>query len=266
MSERIPMEVLAAFELERLLHRAAAERFERVRCGWVAANGSLPSVWDASRLQVEPDLRAPSVDEAIELAELPARWFGELRHRQIYVAGTDEGRELAFSLAHRGWHVSELWLMVRREPPRRVPPAAARIDGEPLRRLKGRLGVEQGLDPASVPEFDRYDALRARVGARLTHAGVANGTAVALADLYLRGDIAVIEDVATLRRFRGRGYGSAAVLSATAAAFRVSARAVYLFAAPKVARGFYERLGFERIFTTYDCLRAPEGEHGQWRE
>jgi ribosomal protein S18 acetylase RimI-like enzyme len=260
------MEVLAAFELERLLHRAAAERFERVRCGWVAANGALPSVWDASRLQVEPDAPAPTLDEAVELAELPARWYPELRHRQIYVAGTAEGRELAFSLARRDWHVNELWLMVSRQPPRRVPPGAARIDGPQMRRLKGRLGVEQGLEPDNVAEFDRYDALRARVGARLTHAGVANGTAVALADLYLRGDIAVIEDVATLRRFRGRGHGSAAVLSATAAAFRVSARAVYLFAAPEVAQGFYEPLGFERIFTAYDCQRAPEGEHGQWRE
>jgi ribosomal protein S18 acetylase RimI-like enzyme len=265
-AERVSNEVLAAFELERLLHRAAAERFERVPCGWVAANGSLPAVWDASRVQVEPDAPPPTLEELLELAELPARWFPQLRHRQAYIAATAAGTELAFSLARRGWHVNELWLMVRRTPPRRVPPQAARVDGAPLRNLKGRLGVEQGLDPAHVAEFDRYDDLRARAGARLSHAGVANGNAVALADLYLRGDIAVIEDVATLRRFRGRGYGSAAVLSATAAAFRVSARAVYLFAAPDVARGFYERLGFERIGGAYDCQLAPAGEHGQWRE
>jgi ribosomal protein S18 acetylase RimI-like enzyme len=265
-SERVSNEVLAAYELERLLHRAAAERFQPTPSGWVAANGSLPAVWDASRVQVEPDAPAPTLEELLELAELPARWFPALRHRQIYIAGTPEGTELALSLARRGWHTSELWLMVCRLPPRRVPPQAARIDGAALRSLKGRLGVEQGLDPSHVGEFDRYDELRARAGARLSHAGVANGNAVALADLYLRGDIAVIEDVATLRRFRGRGYGAAAVLSATAAAFRVSARAVYLFAAPDVARGFYQRLGFERIGSAYDCLLAPAGERGQWRE
>jgi hypothetical protein len=41
----------------------------------------------------------------------------------------------------------------------------------------------------------------------------------------------------------------------------VSARAVYLFATPEVAEGFYEPLGFERIGGAWECQVHPPGEH-----
>jgi GNAT superfamily N-acetyltransferase len=253
-------EVLAAFELERLLHRAAATRFERVPSGFVCANAELPTVWDASRVQVEPDCEPPTLDALRELAELPATWHPQLRHREVYLAHNGRNRELAYSLAREGWQVSELWLMIRRDAPDRVPPGARPLGGPGLRRLKGRLGVEQGLPPASVEQFDRYDDLRAQAAARLAFGAGEGGTPLALADMYLRGDIAVIEDVATLKRARNRGYATAAVLGATAQALRVSARAVYLFAAPEVARGLYEPLGFEQIGRAWECQVHPPDE------
>ena len=138
------------------------------------------------------------------------------------------------------------------------------VQQRPIRR-PGRLGVEQGLAPDSAAEFDRYDELRARQCARITHGGYDGRTAMAIADTYLRGDIAVIEDVATLRRAQGRGLGSAAVLGATAAALRLSARAVYLFANPDTAEGFYEPLGFERIATAWECQKEPPDERPRGR-
>ncbi len=265
MSEAPSREILAAFELERMMHRAAAERFERVRSGFACANGSLPQVWDASRVQIEPDMPVPTLDELLELAELPAAWEPGLRHRQAYLCDGDEQRELALSLAKRGWHVTELWLMVCRVAP---PPVRGgeRIEGPGLQRLKGRLGVEQGLPPESVDQFDRYDRLRGRAAARVAFAGYDGRSPMALADMYLRGDIAVIEDVATLRRARGRGFGRVAVAAATAGALRLSARAVYLFSAPDVSQGFYEPLGFERIGGAWDCQLPPKGERVPWAE
>jgi ribosomal protein S18 acetylase RimI-like enzyme len=252
-------EVLAAYELERLMHRAAATRFERVRSGFVCANADLPMVWDASRAVVEPDCPPPSIDELLELADRPASWHPELRHREIFLAHSGETRELAFSLARDEWQVTELWLMISRLPPERVPPEAGPLTGNAMRRLKGRLGVEQGLPAASVEQFDRYDDLRGQAAARLAFAGFHGSTPLAMADMYLRGDIAVIEDVATLKRARGRGLATAAVLGATAQAMRVSARAVYLFAAPEIARGLYEPLGFEQIGRAWECqLHPPE--------
>jgi GNAT superfamily N-acetyltransferase len=256
----VSSEVLAAFELDRMLYRAAATRFERVPSGFVCANAELPMVWDASRVQVEPDCDPPALDALRELAERPSSWHPELRHREVFLSHSEPNRELAYSLASDGWQVSELWLLICRVAPRRVPPGARALGGNGLRRLKGRLGVEQGLPPASVEQFDRYDELRARAAARLAFAGFEGSSPMALADMYLRGDIAVIEDVATLKRARGRGYATAAVLGATAQALRVSARAVYLFAAPEVAQGFYEPLGFEQIGAAWECRRHPPEE------
>jgi GNAT superfamily N-acetyltransferase len=253
-------EVLAAFELERLMHRAAATRFERVPSGFVCANAGLPMVWDASRVQVEPDCDPPTLDELRELAELPAAWHPELLHREVFLAHNGKNRELAHSLGRDGWQVNELWLMICRLPPVRVPANARPLGGAAMRRLKGRLGVEQGLPAGSVEQFDRYDELRAQAAARLAFGGFDGDLPMAMADMYLRGDIAVIEDVATLKRARRRGLARAAVLGATAQALRVSARAVYLFAAPEVARGFYEPLEFDQIGRAWECQRHPPGE------
>ncbi len=252
-----PAEVMAAFELERLMHKAAATRFERTPSGFVCANPELPAVWDASRVQIEPDGEPPSVERVLELAPLPESWYPVLRHREVYIAQSDEGRELAWSLAKAGWKLNEQALMVCRTPPRQVPQSAQRVEGPAMRRLKGRLGVEQGLPPSSIAQFDRYDDLRTRAAARLTYAGFEGRIPLAVADTYLRGDIAVIEDVATLRSGRRQGLATAAVLGATAAALRLSARAVYLFADPDLARTFYEPLGFERIGGAYECQLPP---------
>lgn len=252
---KVTAEVLAAFELERVLHRAAATRFERTASGFACANPDLVAVWDASRAQIEPDLATPDLETLRELTEMPARWHPGLRHRQAFIAHNDGGRELAFALAREGWEVTELALLICRVPPQ-ASAAARRLEGPARQRLKGRLGVEQGLPPEAAAQFDRYDELRARAAARITFGGFEGSTALALADMYLRGDIAVIEDVATLGRARHRGLGSAAVRGATAAALRLSARAVYLFATPEVGELFYEPLGFERIGGAWECRKA----------
>ena len=249
-------EVLAAWELERFLCRAAATRFERTRYGFVCANPDLPSVWDASRVQVEPDGEVPPLERLRQMAEWPNEWHPGLRHRTAFVSHSEERREVAWSLAREGWNVTELWLMICRVPPR-VPASAKRVEGAGMRRLKGRLGVEHGLPPDMAAQFDRYDDLRARAGARFAFGGYEGDRPLSMASMFLRGDIAVLEDVATLTRARGRGLGKAAVQGATAAALRLSARAVYLFAEPEVARSFYEPIGFERIGGAWSCRKTP---------
>ena len=249
-------EVLAAWELERLMHKAVATRFERTRSGFVCANPDLWSVWSASRVHVEPDGAPPDLDEVREAAELPSRWFPDLRHRKVLIHHTDHNREVAWSLAREGWGVTELWLMICRVPPK-VPAVAKPVEGNAMRRLKGRLGVEHGLPPEMIAQFDRYDELRARAAALFAYGGYEGGRPLSLASMFLRGDIAALEDVATLSRARGRGLGKAAVVGATAGALRLSARAVYLFAAPEVAKRFYMPMGFEQIGAAWDCQKEP---------
>ena len=119
--------------------------------------------------------------------------------------------------------------------------------------------------PTKLAQFDRYDELRSRAAARFAYGGYEAGRALSLATMYLRGDIAALEDVATLTRARGRGLGKAAVMGATAAALRLSARAVYLFSYPDVAKRFYIPMGYEQIGTAWDCEKAPPGEEREYR-
>ena len=197
------------------------------------------------------------------MASCPRSWHPELRHREALLAHSDASRELAYSLARDGWQVNELWLMICRAPAVEAPATTLPIAGQNLRRLKGRLGVEQGLPPASIEQFDHYDDMRAQAAARLAFAGYEDGTPMALADMYLRGDIAVIEDVATLRRGRGRGHARAAVLGATTQALRVSARAVYLYAAPEIAQGPLRAAGLRADRRRLGVPEAPAGRGHQ---
>ena len=250
-------EILAAWELERLMAKAASSRFERTRYGFVCANPDLASVWSASRVQIEPDAEVPPLDHMRVMAEMPADWHPGLRHRNAFVADSDERKEVAWSLAREGWTVKELWLMICRVPPK-APALAKPVEGAAMRRLKGRLGVEHGLPPDMIAQFDRYDELRARAAALFAYGGYEEGRPLSLASMFLRGDIAALEDVATLTRARGRGLGKAAVLGATAGALRLSARAVYLFAVPEVAKRFYMPMGFEQIGAAWDCEKEPD--------
>jgi GNAT superfamily N-acetyltransferase len=253
-------EVAAVFELERLMHRAAAGRFERTASGFITAAPTLPDVWDASIVQTEPDREQPTMEQLLELAELPSQWYPELRHRTIFLGDIEAGRETAMSMARRGWQISELWLLVIRQAPAGRPRGTQQIAGNAMRRLKGRLGVEQGLPPRATAQFDRYDALRERVASRTAFSALdATGKPASIADSYLRGDIAMIEDVATLRRQRRHGLASAAVIAATSNAIGLGARAVALFAEPALAQGFYGRLGFEVIGGSWDCKLGPPG-------
>ena len=186
-------EVLAAFELERLLHRASATRFEHVPSGFVCANADLPMVWDASRVQVEPDCEPPSLERLRELAELPSTWHPELRHREVFLSHSQDNRELAYSLAREGWLVSELWLMICRAAPRvpsgaRAPSAGrpAAAEGPPRRRAGPATRQRRAVRPLRRPALARRRAPRLR--------GLRGLEPMALADMYLRGDIAVIED------------------------------------------------------------------------
>jgi GNAT superfamily N-acetyltransferase len=257
-------EILAAWELERMMQKAAATRFERTPHGFVCASDELTSVWSASRTQVEPDGQPPTLEEMREMTERPSEWVPELRHRTALISHSEANREVAWSLARDGWDVNELWLMICRVPPR-VPATAKPVEGATMRRLKGRLGVEHGLPPDKIAQFDRYDELRARTAAHFAYGGYEDGRALSLASMFLRGDIAALEDVATLPRARGRGLGKAAVMGATAAALRLSARAVYLFAEPDVAKRFYMPMGYEQIGAAWDCEKAPPGKEREYR-
>jgi GNAT superfamily N-acetyltransferase len=73
------------------------------------------------------------------------------------------------------------------------------------------------------------------------------GEPVARADVYLGSDAALIEDVATLKRVRGGGFGAATVRAAIVLARERGADHICAIAEPDVAEGFYAPLGFDPV-------------------
>jgi predicted GNAT family acetyltransferase len=89
-------------------------------------------------------------------------------------------------------------------------------------------------------------------------AAFVDGEPVSVGELYVSGDIAQIEDLATLTAYRNRGLASAVVLRAVEEAR--GAELVFLIADDDDwPKELYGRLGFDPIGRTYSFLRKPEG-------
>ena len=200
-----------------------------------------------------------------EMTELPSQWHPELRHRTALIPHSEENREVAWSLAREGWDVTELWLLICRVPPK-VPAAAKPVEGEARRRLKGRLGVELGLPPDKTPSSTATTSSALARRPTSPTAGYEDGqAALARLDVPARRHRGARGRRDAHAARAGAGLGKAAVMGATAAALRLSARAVYLFAEPDVAKRFYLPLGFEQIGSAWDCEKAPPGEKRDYR-
>ena len=161
---RVSDEVLAAFELERLLHRAAATRFDRVPAGFVCANADLPDVWEASRVQVEPDCPPPTLDELRALAEpLLGSWPRSGRAADKETPAPDLPSEgLTFHWLVTGDSLQATVVLLQPAPSQResrdeLPFALlAEIAVGPSRsRSNTRLRHEQGVTYGLRPDFIR---------------------------------------------------------------------------------------------------------------
>ena len=254
-------EVLAAWELERLMQKAAATRFERTRHGFVCANPELPSVWSASRMQVEPDGEAPTPRPAARDGRAALGVAPRASPPDGASSPTrDANREVAWSLARDGWDVTELWLLICRVPPK-VPAAGeagrgcgnAPPQGAPRRRARPAAGQDRPVRPLRRAARPRGGSLRLR---RLRgRAGRSRSPRCSCAATSPRSR--------TSRRSPARAAAGSARRPSSARpprALRLSARAVYLFAEPDVAKRFYLPMGFEQIGPRGTARRHPPGE------
>jgi ribosomal protein S18 acetylase RimI-like enzyme len=84
-----------------------------------------------------------------------------------------------------------------------------------------------------------------------------DGAIASYGDLYIDGDIAQVEDVATMPEQRGRGYASAVVLRAVEEARAAGAELIFLVAdAEDWPKDLYRRLGFDEIGENAKLIRT----------
>jgi ribosomal protein S18 acetylase RimI-like enzyme len=248
--------------LARLDDAAAGEL---VSLGWGTGifDRHRPMVWDANYVRVEPDagLSAEMIADGVE----PLFVERGLDHRAVLLIDQSalEDRETGFD--GLGWESDREVVMALRDAP--APPRHRVEEISPDAFRGARRVVELAELPGdrgseAVPAFvdqtiSRDDAIASFASVR--YLGVVDGgEVVAFCVLYSRDGIGQIELVTTIHEHRGRGYGRAIVLAASAASIERGNRLTFLVAlADDWPRKLYSRLGFAEIGGQTRIRRPP---------
>jgi ribosomal protein S18 acetylase RimI-like enzyme len=183
-----------------------------------------------------------------------------LERRVIFVPDPELGGRLAPWFADQGWRIDRHLVMAQlREPERTADVSLVQeVEEEALRPPRRRLLAEHPwAEPEVVEQLFQARALIAqRVRVRCFGLPV-DGEIVSYTDLYSDGADAQIEDVGSLPEHRGKGYATAVVLAAAAAARHDGADFVFLVAdAEDWPKELYRRLGFDEL-GNYTKFFAP---------
>lgn len=203
-------------------------------------------------------------DPADLLAEVEAE-FADVRYRRVEVASDVLTPALTSALVEAGYEREDQIVMTWLRPPDIDRPPATDVT---------ELDIEQRVDIADrvwAEDFDQPDpvvrrelaerAHSAMTAAQCTFLGVvgADGGIEASCDLFVRGDVAQIEEVSTLTPFRGRGHASRLVRAAAERATAAGAGTVFLVAeADDWPKDLYARLGFDVTATNTVWSRSTE--------
>ncbi len=255
--------------------------FERVRAADVAlavavAQEVVPwrygrAVFDAAyavsyqnnRLLVEEPLdHAPFVELAAEAEALMAP--RGLPHRRVddLAVGDDERLRLDFEAA--GWRREDnTWMAWRRDPDRSTSTDLAReVAWDELRPTVERSTAREpfATDPETIRQLvDRMERWRAAAVVRHLAVPAPDGDGVASYCHLVLGPAsgsAMIDDVATLAEWRGRGFARAVVLAALHAARAAGAECTWLYAdTDDWPQAFYRTLGFDDVGRTVTWTR-----------
>jgi ribosomal protein S18 acetylase RimI-like enzyme len=246
-------------ELERIerflrhLDEGASTSVRPFAGGIAYFNDELPHVYDRNFLLVTRETDTAAVKGAAEELQGGAG----LVHRKVVFEHEPSGERVAPALGEEGWEHRRLAIMVFAGTP---DEEAAREAGEVDRRallpaLEALIRSEPwGGDEEVVRQLSAADAAIARAVEQRCFARLVDGRVVASCRLYSDGQVAQIEDVATLPGHRQRGYANAAVARAVREA--AGHDLVFLTAVDgRWVKGWYERLGFEQTGLRYEATR-----------
>ncbi len=227
----------------------AGELQEASRLGTVVRDGRVPLRHDSNFLLVERPATVEEILAELRRLRLPAATARE----EGLVSGERSGLTV-----HRGV------LMVHRGGAPTPVKAAVEVGRETLEPLRRAAILGQPWGRPAVA--DQLLAAKGLIAERLPtrfFASLARDEVVACTDLYVDPPDAQIEDVVTAPEHRGRGHGTAVVLTALAEAYAAGAEFVFLVAdAEDWPRHWYARLGFEPI-GGYLRLNAPSSPNGE---
>lgn len=236
---------------ERWIASRASTHTERVEVGDVYLNEELPHLWACNFVWLDERAFERS---ARELAGIAHELLGRagVPHRRIQVAAEHLSAPAGAELVELGWARTNLlvmsWQGSTAAPPSRQ--AVEEIQAEDYRSFARCVWAESDeKDQIAVSEqlADLVELMTAAANARYfvvrAEDEIASGC-----HLYSDGATGQIEDVATLRAHRGRGYAKAVVRRALNVALATGHDLIFLVADENDwPRTMYEKLGFEAI-------------------
>jgi ribosomal protein S18 acetylase RimI-like enzyme len=174
-----------------------------------------------------------------------------LERRMVVVPDAELGERLAPFFADRGWLVRRHVLMAQHREPDRTADLSRIEEVEEAELRPPRQRVVAG-EPWGKPEvMAQLFAAKHRIGERVRARFFAlkvDGEVASYTDLYQDGSEAQVEDVGTLPEHRERGYATAVVLAAIAAARTEGAEFVFLIAdLEDWPKELYRKLGFDEL-------------------
>jgi ribosomal protein S18 acetylase RimI-like enzyme len=237
----------------------AGSRVEPFRFGTAISTPELPLRHDSNYLLVEALSDGISAAELVEEAERVQGAAG-LEHRLLFFRDAALGERFAPELVSLGWRCDRHILMAQSRQPERAHDTrfVSEVTETALREARER---QIRSYPWGTPEVARQllDAKRRIPVETRFFAVTAHGSVASYGDLYIDGEIAQVEDVATVPEHRGRGYASAVVLRAVEEARAAGAELVFLVAdAEDWPKKLYRRLGFDEIGANVKLLRTTK--------
>ena len=176
-------------------------------------------------------------------------------HRVIITFDDAIGEILRPQLNALGWRtMRHVFMVQRREPDKDADLSIVKeVDHSALRPGRTREIVAQPWGTPVVAEQILDSKVFIGHLAETRFFGVeVDGEIVAWTDLYVAQEVAQIEDVATLREHRGRGYATAVVLRAIEVGRALGADLVFLVADDEDwPKALYRRLGFDPVGRLY---------------
>jgi ribosomal protein S18 acetylase RimI-like enzyme len=224
----------------------AGARTEPFRYGLAVFDDALPLRHDSNYLLVERD-----VDDAGGLAAEAERLQGGagLAHRLLLFPRADRAAQIATRLAPLGYVQESFVIMAQHRRPEKDADTSlvVEVDEAALRDAWRREILSEHWGSPDVA--DQLVAAHARIPLKARFFAVlVDGEVASHADLYLDGESAQVEAVATDEAHRGRGYASAVTLRAVAEARAAGAAFVFLVAsADDWPQRLYARLGFDEV-------------------
>jgi GNAT superfamily N-acetyltransferase len=252
-------DIRSLMAFDRTVRVGGATSVTEIPAGLVIRHSELPTLYHLNALLLDAPL-APGLRDSLALTALADEQLAELGHRHVVLDDADAAEELAAALALKGWVQQRVLLMLRvREPDRSSQPGLARrLTAEEAHALQleitaaeapGETGAKGAVADALVRMLvSGQEALRAGTRSLVFGAALEGGPAASMCTLFAGDGIAMIEEVGTLERFRGRGLARAVVSAAVDAALELGCERIFVPAdADDWPQLLYVKLGFEPV-------------------